>query len=149
MPLLYSTHAKSPVELFLGHKLTTNIPYIPFGTTALMQHKEPEHQHHFDPNNRDVCYARLDPSVNQWSKGFLVRKVIGVPDSNVIEVDGCRYHRNKCDITLYRPGDNGESDSDVDGEPMTAGVMPTLHPRPQLKFPKLPVQATQQKELHM
>ena len=33
--------------------------------------------------------------------------------------------------------------------PMATGVMPTLHPRPQLKFPKLPVQATQQKDFNI
>ena len=35
-PLLYP-NAKSPAELFLGHKIATNIPYIPFGIAALMQ----------------------------------------------------------------------------------------------------------------
>ena len=35
-PLLYN-NAKSPAELFLGCKIATNIPYIPFGTAALMQ----------------------------------------------------------------------------------------------------------------
>ena len=34
-PLLYP-NAKSPAELFLGHKIATNIPYIPFETAALM-----------------------------------------------------------------------------------------------------------------
>ena len=34
-PLLYP-NAKSPAELVLGHKIATNIPYIPFGTAALM-----------------------------------------------------------------------------------------------------------------
>ena len=149
-PLLYSTQAKSSAELFLGHKLSTNIPCIQFGMAALMQHKEPEHKCLFEPKDGDICYARLDPSVNQWSKGFIVRQVVGVPDSYVVEVDGHRYRQNKRDITLYPLGDNEESDghSDVE-EPMAAGVIPTLHPRFQLKFPKLPVQATQQKESHM
>ena len=83
---------------------------------------------------------------NVWEKGFIVRTVIGVPDSYVVEVDERRYHRNKCDLTSRHPDDDGESDSHSDGHdvPMATGVMPTLHPRPQLKFPKLPVQATQQ-----
>ena len=118
---------------------------------VLMQHKEPEHMHHFEPKDGDICYARLDPSVNQWSKGFIVRQVVGVPNLYVVEVDGHRYRWNKRDITLYPQGDNDESDghSDVEEEPMAAGVIPTLYPRPQLKFLKLPVQATQQKEFHM
>ena len=36
-PLLYP-NARSPAELFLGHKIATNIPYILFGIAALMQH---------------------------------------------------------------------------------------------------------------
>ena len=53
----------------------------------------------FDPQDGDFCYARLNPMENTWEKGFIVRKVIGVPDSYVVEVDGCRYHCNKCDLT--------------------------------------------------
>ena len=70
--------------------------------------------------------------------------MVGVPDSYVVEVDGGRYHHNKCDLTLSPPGDNNdESDNDhADHDvPMATAVMPTLHPRPQLKFPKLSVQA--------
>ena len=73
-----------------------------------------------------------------------VRKVIEVPDSYVVEVDRRRYHRNKRDLTLRPPdGDRDKSDShsDTHDVPMATGVMPTLHPRPQLKFPKVPVQA--------
>ena len=90
-------------------------------------------------------------------KGLVIRKVIGVPDSYVVEVDGHRYHRNKCDLTLSPPdannNDNDESDSDNNqadhNVPMARGVIPTLHPRPQLKFSKLPVQATQQKDFDL
>ena len=66
-------------------------------------------------------------------EGFIVRKVIGVVDSYVVEVDGCRYCGNKCDLTLSLPDDNSdESDSHSDDHdvPMATGVMPTLHPRP-------------------
>ena len=83
---------------------------------------------------------------NVWEKGFIVRKVIGVPDSYVVKVDGCRYCCNKCDLTLSPPDDNNDKSdihSDNQDVPMATGVMPTLRPRPQLKFPKLPVQATQ------
>ena len=49
--------------------------------------------------------------------------------------------------------DDDESESDnhqVDHNvPMARAVMPTLPPRPQLKFPKLPVQATQQKDFDL
>ena len=32
---------------------------------------------------------------------------------------------------------------------MATGVMPTLQPRPQLNFPRIPVQATEQQDLQM
>ena len=137
--------------MFLGCKIATNIPYIPFGTAALMQHlRNDDHDHEcrFNPNDGDPCYVRVNPSENVWEKG-LVRKVLGVPDSYVVEVDGHRYHCNKCDLTLSPPDDNNDkSDSHHDDQdmPKATGVMPTLHPRHQLKFPKLPVQATQQKD---
>ena len=131
-PLLYSGDAKSQAELFLGQKLATNIPYIPFGTTALMQHPGRHDQDHgecrFDPQDGNFCYARLNPMENTWEKGFIVRKITGVPDSYIVKVDGQRYHRNKCDITLHKPGETGDIDSHFDSndEPMAAGVMPTL-----------------------
>ena len=54
-PLLYP-NAKSPAELFPGHKIATNIPYIPFGTAALMQRlRSDDHDYEcrFDPNDGD------------------------------------------------------------------------------------------------
>ena len=55
---------------------------------------------------------------------------------------------SKHDLTLSPLGNDDESDSHPDNHdvPMATGVMPTLHPKPQLKFPKLPVQTTQQKD---
>ena len=69
----------------------------------------------------------------------------------MVEVDGSRYHCNKCDLTLRHPNDDGESDSHSDDHdvPMATGVKPTRHPRPQLKFPKLPVQAIQQLDFNI
>ena len=103
-----------------------------------------DHERRFEPQG-DFCYA-LNPMENVWEKGFIVGKMIGVPDSYVVEVDGCSYHCNKHDLTLRHPDDDGECDShsNVHDVPMVTGVMPTFRPRPQLKFPKLPVQATQQ-----
>ena len=98
----------------------------------------------FEPADGDFCYVRINPNENVWEKGLVIRKVICVPDSYVVEVDGHRNHRNKCDLTLVPPsddnGDKSESDdhqSDHD-VPMARALMPTLHPRPHLKFPKLP-----------
>ena len=67
-PLLYN-NAKSPAELFIGHKIATNIPYIPFGTTALMQCLRDDHECRFNPNDGDSCYVRINPNENVWEKG--------------------------------------------------------------------------------
>ena len=66
----------------------------------------------------------------------------------MVEVDLCRYCPNKHDP----PGGNihkSDSHSDDHDVPMATGVMPTLHPKSQLKFPKFPVQATQQKDFNI
>ena len=93
----------------------------------------------------------LNPMENVCKKGFIVRKVIGVPDSYVVEVDEHRYHHNKCDLTLSPPENDEENDSHPDDHdvPMATRVMSALCPKPQLKFPKLPVQATQQKDFDL
>ena len=97
-----------------------------------MQHlRNDDHECRFESQAGDSCYARLNPMENVWEKGFIVRKVIGVPDSYVVEVDGHRYHCNKCDLTLSPPDDNkDESDSHPDDHDvsMATTVMPTLHP---------------------
>ena len=71
---------------------------------------------------------------------------------HVVEVDGHRYHHYKRDLTLSPPdanNDKSDSHSDDHDVPMATAVMPTLHPRSQLKFPKCPVQATQQKDFNL
>ena len=70
-----------------------------------------DHVHNFDQQEGDSCWARLDPTENVWSKGFVVRKVIGVPDSYVVEVDGCRYHCNKHYLTLSPLDDNNDENN--------------------------------------
>ena len=111
--------------------------------------------HRFDPNDGDSCYVRINPNENVWEKGLVVRKVVGVLDPYVVEVDGHRYRRNECDLTLSPPDANNDDESDSDNHhanhdvPMATVVMPTLHPRHQLKFLKLPVQATQQKDFNL
>ena len=66
-PLLYP-NAKSPAELFLGHKVATNTPYVPVGTAALMQRSRnmDDHDHgkvrRFEPDDSDFCYVRVNPN---------------------------------------------------------------------------------------
>ena len=110
----------------------------------------------FEPNEGDSCCIRINPNENVWEKGLVIRKVIRVPYSCVVEVDGHRYCCNKRDLTGPPSANNindDESDSDNhhadQNVPMATAVMPTLCPRPQLKFPKLPVQATQQKDFNL
>ena len=87
----------------------------------------------------------------------MLRKVIGVPDSYVIDVDGHQYHQNKRDLTLVPPStrnkesdeSDGDSHQDNRGQPMRAAVRPTLCPRQTLEFPRLPVQVTEQKDFRL
>ena len=113
---------------------------------CLRNSNDHDHECRFDPQDGDFCYAKLNTMENVWKKGFIVRKGIGVPDSHVVEVDRHKLCHNKCDLILRHPDDDGESDghSDDHDVPMATELMPTLLPRPELKFPKLPVQATQQ-----
>ena len=74
-----------------------------------------------------------------------------------MEVDGHRYRRNKRDLTVVPPSANSDDDDESEGKghqtnhevPMARAVMSTLRPRPQMKFPRLPVQATQQKDFKL
>ena len=72
-----------------------------------------------------------------------------VPDSYIVEVDGHRYCCYKRDLTLHKLWEADDSDShcDTHDEAIATGVMPTLRLRPQLKFPHIQVQATEQKDL--
>ena len=68
----------------------------------------------FDPQDGDQCYICINPNSNKWVKGTIVRQVIGVPNSYVIDVDGHKYRWNKRDITLVPPKPSG-GDSDKSG----------------------------------
>ena len=57
------------------------------------------------PNDGD-SYVRVSPNENLWEKGLVVKKVIRVPDSYVVEVNGHRYCCNKHDLTLNHPDNN-------------------------------------------
>ena len=63
-PLLYP-NPKSSVELFLGRKIATNIPYIPFGTAALMHCSRNLNDHDnmcgFEPNDGDSFLCKNQP----------------------------------------------------------------------------------------
>ena len=47
-------------------------------------------------------------------KGLVIRKVIGVPDSCVVEVDDHRYCRNKHDLTLVPSNNDNDTKSESD-----------------------------------
>ena len=50
---------------------------------------------------------------NVGSKVVIIRSVVGVPDSFVVEINGQQYRRNKHYITFSPP--RGEGDDDVVG----------------------------------
>ena len=83
---------KSPAQLFCGQKFATNIPSIPYGTTAIVQCSDsPTCVRWFDPQDGDHCYICINPNMNEWVKGTIVRQVIRVPNSFVVNVDGHKY----------------------------------------------------------
>ena len=47
-----------------------------------------------------VC---LSPIENTWKQGVIIRNVVGVPVSFIVEINGQQYGRNKCDITFSSP----------------------------------------------
>ena len=56
----------------------------------------------FEPG--DNVWVRLNPIENVWKQGVVIRDVVGVPDSFVVEInDGQQYWRNKHDITFSPP----------------------------------------------
>ena len=91
-----------------------------------------------------MCYIHIDPNVNVWHKGTVLRKVIGVPDSYVIDMDGHHYRLSKRDLTLVPPSTGNEESDESDGDshqddqeqPMRTVVRPTLCPKQTLKVPR-------------
>ena len=60
----------------------------------------------FEPG--DNVWVCRSPTENSWKQGIIIRDVVGVPDSFVVEINGQQYQRNKCDITFSPPrGDDG------------------------------------------
>ena len=61
----------------------------------------------FEPD--DNVWVCLSPLENVWKQGVVIRSVVGVPDSFVVEINGQQYRRNKCDIMFSTPrGDDGD-----------------------------------------
>ena len=65
----------------------------------------------FEPN--DNVWVCLSPVENVWKQGVIIRSVVGVPDSFIIEINGQQHRQNKRDITFSPP--RGEGDDDVVG----------------------------------
>ena len=91
----------------------------------------------------ETCYIWIDPNVNEWVRGTIVRQVVGMPNSFVIDVDGHKYRRNKRNLTLVPQKPNNSESDESDGnnhqsdqsQQMRDEVRPTLHLRPTIKLP--------------
>ena len=60
----------------------------------------------FEPG--DNVWVCLSPIENSWKQGVVIRNVVGVPDSFIVEINGQQYQQNKCGITFSLPrGDDG------------------------------------------
>ena len=72
-----------------------------------------------------------------------------------MEINGQQYRRNKCDITFSPPrGDDSvvggaTGNQHAEKQVGTENKTDTLRPRPTLKFPKLPTQATLHSDFQM
>ena len=55
----------------------------------------------FEPG--DNVWVCLSPIENTWKQGVIIRSVVGVPDSFIVEINGQQYRRNKHDITFSPP----------------------------------------------
>ena len=148
MLLLYMRSKLSPAELFFGCRLASDLPVIHNSNPELVTERQPSDNDpsrtrsvNFEPN--DNVWVHLSPLENVWKQGVIIHSVVGVPDSFVIEINGQQYWWYKHDLTFCPR--RGEGDDDVVGAEEQDGTenrTDRLWPRPALKFPKLPMQAT-------
>ena len=81
-----------PAEMFIDRKLASNLPIIHQSDPELVA----ERQNLMEPSRtRDTRYdgiwVCLNPIDNTWKQGVIIRQVVGVPDSFVIEINGQQY----------------------------------------------------------
>ena len=114
-PLVYMRSKLSPAELFFGHRLASNLPVLHNSNPELAAERQPldkpsrTREVNFEPG--DNVWVCLSPLENTWKQGIIIRSVVGVPDSFVMEINGQQYRRNKHDITFSPP----KSDDSVVG----------------------------------
>ena len=131
--------------MFFGRKLASNLPIIHQSDPELVADLEPSRTRDINFQEGDGIWVCLNPIDNTWKQGVIIRQVVGVPDSFMVETNGQQYGQNKHDITFSPPKDN-------DGGPIgtqharehdgTENKTDRLRPRPVLKFPRVPTQAT-------
>ena len=68
----------------------------------------------------DGVWVCLSPIDNTWKEGVIIRQVVGVPDSFIVEINGQRYRRNKHDITFSPPKND---DSGAVGVPLVINML--------------------------
>ena len=143
-------HYTTPL-LYIKSKLTQPITYS--SDPALVS----EHQLYLENSSRtrdinfeagDNVWVCLNSTDNTWKQGMVIRQVVGIPDSFVVEVNGQQYRQNKCDITfgVLVEDDNGAMDvgnaQHAEEQDGTENKTDRLRPRPVLKLPRVPTQAT-------
>ena len=95
----------SPAELFFGCRLASNLPIIHKSNPELVTERQPSDDDtsrtrsvNFEPN--DNVWVCLSPLENVWKQGVVIRSVVGVPDSFVVDINGQQYRQNKHDLNL-------------------------------------------------
>ena len=100
----------SLAELFFGRRLASNLPIIHNSNPELVAEQQPlddsfrTRNVNFEPG--DNVWVHLSPIENVWKQGVIIRNVVGVPDSFIIEINGQQYRQNKRDITFSPPRGN-------------------------------------------
>ena len=107
-PLLYMKSKLSPAELFVGHRLASNLSVIHQSNPELVAEHQPALKHssrtrevNFEAGNG--VWLHLSPIDITWKQDVGICSVVGVPDSFVVEINGQQYRRNKHDITFSPP----------------------------------------------
>ena len=119
-------------------------------------------KHHFNRGGRQPSAGakksgtfRSQPIDKPVNSANTPNYVVGISDLFVVEINGQQYRRNKHDITFSPPKDNdgvvggATGNQHAEEQVGTENKTDRLRPRPTLKFPKLPTQATLHSDFEM
>ena len=81
--------------MFFGRSMASNLPVTHYSNPELVAERQPlddsprTRSVNFEPD--DNVWVRLSPLQYVWRQGIVICRVVGVPDSFVIEINGQQY----------------------------------------------------------